>query len=239
MPPLKDGIYRFDPKSITTIRSQLQITQAKLAAELGVPPNTVSRWERGDTAPDARALAAIHSIAMERGLTPAYFKKAAPATPNARTELLVYLDLQNLSLNAADVPALNAGIQAEINRRFPSKASRWFKGFCRPHQTAVSDRLEDLGWRIWEDSDDLDDEIISQCRSDCGRKLKNTILILGSADGDFVELIKEMEGKGVLVYLLTPPGISPKLEQAVGKKRRIPWPLPSNAVWVPGAAARR
>lgn len=224
MPPLKDGIYRFDPKSITALRSQLQITQAKLAAELGVPPNTVSRWERGDTAPDARALAAIHSIAMERGLTPAYFKKAAPATPDARTELLVNLDFQNLGLTAADVPAFDGWIRAELNRRFPNTANRWFKGFCAPHQSAATEQLESLGWRIWEDSDDLDDEIVSQSRSDCGRKPDNTILILGSKDGDFAGLINEMRGKGVMVYLIAPPGISQKLAQAVGEDWRIAWP---------------
>lgn len=237
MPPLKDGIYRFDPKSITALRSQLQITQAKLAAELGVPPNTVSRWERGDTAPDARALAAIHSIAMERGLTPAYFKKAAPATPDARTELLVYLDLQNLSLNAADVPAFDGWIRAELNRRFPNTANRWFKGFCAPHQSAATEQLESLGWRIWEDSDDLDDEIVSQSRSDCGRKPDNTILILGSKDGDFAGLINEMRGKGVMVYLIAPPGISQKLAQAVGEDWRIAWPSLGNRIRRPYPAS--
>lgn len=236
MPPLKDGIYRFDPKSITTIRSQLQITQAKLAAELGVPPNTVSRWERGDTAPDARALAAIHSIAMERGLTPAYFKKAAPATPNARTELLVYLDFQNLGLTAADVPAFDGWIRAELNRRFPNTANRWFKGFCARHQSAAAEQLESFGWRIWEDSDDLDDEIVSQSRSDCWRKPDNTILILGSRDGDFAGLINEMRGRGVMVYLIAPDGISQRLAQAVGEDWRIPWPSLGNGIRTPNPA---
>ena len=224
MPPLKDGIYRFDPKSITTIRSQLQITQAKLAAELEVPPNTVSRWERGETAPDARALAAIHSIAMERGLTPAYFKKESPADSAARTELLVNLDFQNLGLTANDVPAFDAWIRDELNRRFPHTANRWFKGFCALHQSAAAEELERMGWRIWEDSDDLDSEIVSQSRSDCGRKPANTILILGSRDGDFAGLITEMRGKGVMVYLTAPAGISQRLAQAVGEDWLIPWP---------------
>ena len=237
MPPLKDGIYRFDPKSITTIRRQLQITQAKLAAELEVPPNTVSRWERGETAPDARALAAIHSIAMERGLTPAYFKKETPATPAARTELLVNLDFQNLGLTANDVPAFDAWLRDELNRRFPHTANRWFKGFCAPHQSAAAEELERLGWRIWEDSDDLDSEIVSQSRSDCGRKPANTILVLGSKDGDFAGLITEMRGKGALVYLTAPAGISQRLAQAVGEDWRIPWPSPQWSLTQQGANA--
>jgi len=47
------------PKQIKQARSQLKLTQPALAAELGVHPISVSRWERGKVAipePTARLL---------------------------------------------------------------------------------------------------------------------------------------------------------------------------------------
>jgi transcriptional regulator with XRE-family HTH domain len=43
----------YDPYSMTgaelrTLRQRLQWTQARLAEALGVAPNTVARWERGE-----------------------------------------------------------------------------------------------------------------------------------------------------------------------------------------------
>ena len=68
-----DFEYQFSPRSLVETREKMSLSQAKLAARLDLPANTVSRWERGETTPDANSLAAIYSIAKEHGLTPVFF----------------------------------------------------------------------------------------------------------------------------------------------------------------------
>ena len=66
--------YRFSPNSLIGLRRTLAITQAEMASRLGVPANTVSRWETGATVPDADSLAAIYSVAMEHQVQPNFFQ---------------------------------------------------------------------------------------------------------------------------------------------------------------------
>ena len=79
-----DFEYRFSPESLVEIRERLGLSQAKLAERLNVPVNTISRWERKDTTPDANALAAIHSIAVKGGLKPEFFQRSTNRAQNPR-----------------------------------------------------------------------------------------------------------------------------------------------------------
>jgi transcriptional regulator with XRE-family HTH domain len=47
---------------IKTIRESLGMTQAQLAAELGITQSTVSRLETGDITPDRRTMLAAHAL---------------------------------------------------------------------------------------------------------------------------------------------------------------------------------
>ena len=79
-----DFEYRFSPESLVETRERLGLSQAKLAERLNVPVNTISRWERKDTTPDANALAAIHSIAVKGGLKPEFFQRSTNMAQNPR-----------------------------------------------------------------------------------------------------------------------------------------------------------
>ena len=98
MAPVKAGKYEFRPDSLVKIREKLGIKQLKMAEMLGVPANTVSRWETGATSPDAESLAAIYSAAMDRGITPDFFQRRRPAARQAKapSRLLVMWDFQKL-----------------------------------------------------------------------------------------------------------------------------------------------
>ena len=65
--------------------------------------------------------------------------------------------------------------------------------------------LQRLGWVVWEDDDDLSDDIISQSKSDCGQEPENTILVLMTHPGrdEFVDLVRELKSNGVKVYLMS------------------------------------
>jgi transcriptional regulator with XRE-family HTH domain len=74
MAPVNQGMYEFKKDSLTEIRKRMGVSQNKMAELLGVPANTLSRWETGATVPDAGALAAIYSLAREQGVdSPLFF----------------------------------------------------------------------------------------------------------------------------------------------------------------------
>ena len=70
-----DFEYQFSPSALREVREHLGLSQAQLAKRLNLPTNTVSRWERGETSPDANSLAAIYSIATGAAYEPAFFRK--------------------------------------------------------------------------------------------------------------------------------------------------------------------
>ena len=68
---------------IRTARKAKNLSQADLAASLGVSQPTISTWERGTNAPDAGQLAALKAL-LGANTTPAAPKGAAPAAPPAK-----------------------------------------------------------------------------------------------------------------------------------------------------------
>ena len=159
MAPVKQMQYRFSPESIAELRKKLGLSQAAFAKSLGVPPNTVSRWENGATTPDAASLAAIHSVAMEKGIRPSFFKKRRKQAM-ARTQLLVVWDFQRFAVLARHVQEMDLWLTAECDRRFSTTTQRNFKAFVRSHPldplgSGPASTLDDLDWDTWEDREDL------------------------------------------------------------------------------------
>lgn len=116
-----DFEYRFSPSALRDVREHLGLSQAQIAKRLNLPTNTVSRWERGETSPDANSLAAIYSIATGAGLEPVFFRKGGdmvsstkrrqdPQKPlngrrvlnRQRTRLAMMWDFQNVPLDAGE-----------------------------------------------------------------------------------------------------------------------------------------
>ena len=77
MAPIRpeDHAFVIQASVLVDFRRELDLNKAELAESLDVPVNTLSRWERGSNVPDANALAALFSIAKERGLKPEFFKQ--------------------------------------------------------------------------------------------------------------------------------------------------------------------
>ena len=134
MAPVKPGRFKFDPASIAQVRNRLSLSQKKLAALLGVPPNTLSRWEIGTTTPDADSLAAIYSVAAQHGMSAQFFRrreKMAKAS-KGRTRLLVFWDFQTLRTSASHVRQADEAVRQALRARFPTIASSSFKAFSYP-----------------------------------------------------------------------------------------------------------
>ena len=221
MAPADRGSYRFDPKGIVNIRNRLGMTQFQMALMLGVPANTLSRWETGRATPDAHSLAAIYSFAQERGLNPSFFRKYVEGD---RTRLVVILDFQNLGVSALNVQQMDRYIMDEVDRVAPSTHEEVFKAFASPDQVVGIGELKKLKWQVRVDESDQDDVIAQQIRSTCGLDPEDTILMVCSKDGGFKETIKDMSGSGVEVYLHTPPNASQTLLDAVNIDHLTQWP---------------
>ncbi|MDE2786440.1 MAG: NYN domain-containing protein [Chloroflexota bacterium] len=226
MAPVKPRNYEFNAASISSLRTRLKMKQTKMAELLGVPANTLSRWETGATKPDAESLAAIYSIAMENNISVSFFEekpKPRPAQPQ-RSRAVVAADFQNLGVSAGAVAAFNDFVRSEVKRRVPSAANPLFKAFSSPNQSTETDELQRRHWRIWEDQGDWDGDIAQQIKSDCGHDPKGTTVFLITRDGDFADLITELKHNGVKVYLIAHPNTSKRLLDTVGKRSVITLP---------------
>ena len=104
----EDHAFVFQASVLVDLRRKLDLNQAELAELLDVPVNTLSRWERGSNIPDANALAALFSIAMERGVKPEFFNQRDGSIVNreVRERLVIQWDHQNMAPNESDAKAL-------------------------------------------------------------------------------------------------------------------------------------
>ena len=195
--------YEFRPHSLVDLRATLNLKQKGMAELIGVPQNTLSRWETGATAPDALNLAKIYGIAVERGEEIEFFVRRRPMAKKTtrRTRLLVFWDFQNEARAVSGVRSVGDGIRAALQARFGGASYQIFKAFGGVIQSLALDRLSEAGWRVWEDNIDMDEELISQARSDCGQEPEDTVLVLITKDRDYSEMISDLQEQGVDVYL--------------------------------------
>lgn len=246
---VRKGIYEFDPSSIKLIRQKLNLKQSDLAQMLGdkTTKTTISRWENGDVIPTAESLAAIYSVAMQGEITPQFFKKTV--NKGGRSRLIVSWDFQNWSPQSINLQETSDLVKKTLTRRFPSATyhlyklftsetmvnashswGEWFYDMSRmsgrlsPANTQSNMILDELGWRVYKYPHNIDDELDTQSYSDCLQNPEDTIFVLISRDGDFVDLLQELRQKGVNTYLIAPKNTSQKLIEAVGKKRKIDIP---------------
>ena len=243
--------YQFSPGALKQVRDKLGLSQAKLAARLDLPVNTISRWERGETTPDANSLAAIYSIAKERGLEPEFFQKGVgmvttkkkPPQPlngrvvlnRQRTRLVMAWDFQNVALDAGEAFDTWFYMDKFLDIAFPS-VDKWdlraYTSWQYPNDAVNAMRY----FKLVQCLSNADNQIKQETRNLCGVQThywgrpdvdpKDTVLVLVSKDGDFADLLNEVGQAGVDVYLWAPPGCSRDLLEAVKRDNIIPWNHP-------------
>ena len=225
MTPTKKGSYEFKPGSLVDIRNKLNLSQAQMAKQIGVPPNTLSRWENKTTVPDAESLATIYSLAKDNGITPNFFgiRKGTKSQQKVRDRLIVMWDFWTSPFQSYQVRDADTWLKNELRKRFRNMSIELYKAYAHPSQSGATDYLLELGWKVWEDYRGMDDELIDHARSDVGQDLKASILVLITRDIQFIDLINEMHQKGVRVYLITPTTTDHRLIESVGNRRWIDW----------------
>ena len=234
MAPVKPGSYLFRKESIAELRQRLGLSQAAMAERLGVPKNTVSRWETGATTPDGDSLAAIYSLGMEVGVVAQFF---TPTTQKAsvRDAALVYwyVDLSQWPMSpwllspSLGLERLDTLIRDEVRKRVPHASRELFKAFLSSPSSPVATQIKNLGWRVWEPEiwgfQGWSEEIYDQALSDAGQDPFASVVFLVATDVKHVETITELQERHVRVYLVTPrmSVVSSPLIEAVGKQRWI------------------
>ena len=253
---LSDFEDRYSSYALREVREHLGWSQAQLAKRMNLPTNTVSRWERGETSPDANSLAAIYSIATGAGLEPVFFRKGSdmvsstkrrqyPQKPlngrrvlnRQRTRLAMMWDFQNVPLDPDE--AFDAWFYMDkfLDIAFPSVDEWDLKVYASwQHNEAVKDlRYLDVSQVSYNADSQIEQDVRSFCNlRDSGiwwgqaqdHDPKDTVLILVSQDGDFSDLLHEADQVGVDVCLWAPPGCDTEMLGAVRKDHIIPWNHP-------------
>ena len=221
--------YAFHPNTLDALRKQLGLTQAALAEQLDVPVNTVSRWETGATTPDAKALAAIFSIAKECGVTPQFFKRreSMKQKQKHRTQLYFVWDFQNHGVDASDITEEWSYVQKYLKLRFPKASCRlnlW--AYTSLHQMAATQELRRLGFRVSQSPFDLDSQIIQDVRAVCLDQAIRNVFILVTDDGSFTDLLVELTQAGVDAYVWGTDECSVRLQKALQDGNFVHWDAP-------------
>lgn len=199
MAPIKQGKYEFKRDSLKEVRKRIGISQAQMAKHLGIPANTLSRWENGATTPDATHLAAFYSLAKEYNIIPAFFGLRDSLFPY---DLVVSWDFQTVGTSVMSVQFAHSTILQELRQRFSGKTPL-YKAFAHPTQNEAAKELQNLGWRIYIDDSEVFQYIVDDAKSDCGHNPEETIFVLISDDNDFCNLIDELKSTDVQVYVMS------------------------------------
>jgi transcriptional regulator with XRE-family HTH domain len=218
---IKQGKYEFREGNLVEIRKQMGLSQGQMAEKLGVPANTLSRWELGKTSPDADYLALFYSIAKEYGISPEFFglREKYKTFPYS---LIVIWDFQTTGAPSYWVDHAHNVIAAELNKRF-NGMNPILKAFIHPSQRDAGERLKEIGWRITEGEAEVFTFITEDARSDSGHNPEGSVLVLISNDNGFINLVDELTDWGVHVYVMSTAGYNNKLCEKVGPQYCIQW----------------
>ncbi len=170
MAPIRpeDHAFVFQATVLVEIRRELSLSQAQLAELLDIPVNTLSRWERGSNIPDANALAALFSVAKERGVTPEFFKERSRAIMrrHSRKTLVVQWDYQNIAVNTNAIGRFISEVREYMRLLFPtledSTATAYISGWMN---WDVSNALKRAGCEGKSDYYNADRQLIQDAET--------------------------------------------------------------------------
>jgi len=207
--------FRFHPRSLRQLRNELSLSQADIAALLDVPVNTVSRWETGNSTPDAHALAAIHSLSVERGVSPAFFVEAS-GDRKAGGSLIFAWDLQHTNMEERGISDEWETLRAYIDLVHPeTKTSREYLAYWDMMGRFDSVEQERLGFTVKADSFNTEWALHQDLVPELGENPSSTTLYLAADWGSHENLLRESARLGVETYLVGTDSCTDQLKSLV------------------------
>jgi transcriptional regulator with XRE-family HTH domain len=220
--------YEFDASSIRKIRDELGINQGGLAEMLDVPLNTVSRWEKGENAPDAKKMAALYSVAKKNNLLVDFFKqrKEAIAAKQKRTKLVLAWDFQSIPVDEYLIHNQWVYMETYLNRLFLyTRLDRnllLYKGM----ESDVKETADKIGFQVKEGQWDADSQLMNDVRTLCNDKPAETVFILVTRGGDYTSFLRELIKAGVDVYIWSDDQLDGAIKKVVADDHFIYWSAP-------------
>lgn len=236
--------YTFSHENLSQLRRALELTQAEMAELLDVPINTLSRWENGRTTPDAHALAAIYSIAVERDATPEFFeRRLSPlALRNERSNLIIAWDFQNIAFDADALGGEIYWLNKFLDLMYPHIERGKFVRYAYTNfnQGSAERILRNEGFRVQTCASNADSRLVADAKNrlrlNTGAAFirhrankfapEETTFILASDDGDYTEFLTEIINQGVEVFLWATDEASQRLRNSVSADHFIHWDQP-------------
>ena len=239
MAPIRpqDHAFVFESSVLVELRSKLGLNQAGLAELLDVPVNTLSRWERGSNVPDANALAALFSVAVERGITPEFFKERRSAIMNNRDKDAIFIqwDYQNASISHDDVRVFSSDLWDYTRMMFRGVGMARAVAYVSQVSQDVDSALTRKGFEITHSFYNSDRELIGEGEAYFGLSPGNdrhsidpsrAVYVLISNDGGYAEYLGRLKNAGIEVFVCGTTGCSERLIKTVGHDRFIPFQRP-------------
>lgn len=236
--------YTFSYESLSQLRRRLELTQAEMAELLDVPINTLSRWENGKTTPDAHALAAIYSIAVDRDTAPEFFeRRLSPlALRNERSNLILMWDFQNIAIDADSLAVEIYWLDEFLDLMYPHIEEKSFVQYAYTNfnQWSAEHILRNEGFQVQRCASNADSRLVADTRNllrlntDAAYARyrankftpKETTFILASDDGDYTEFLTEIVNQGVEAFLWATDEASQRLRNSVSADHFIHWDKP-------------
>ena len=252
MPPIRpdDHAYRFRPAMLRELRERLNLTQAQMAQLLEIPVNTLSRWETGANLPDANALAAIHSIAADRGVTPQFFEeRKTPMTERAkRQNIVIHWDYQNFALPRDRIVCFAERLKQYLKLLYPQSdlisAKAYTSGLfhgdtgIQLHNSGFDERItaQNVGAELIRDAEKIfritanpyDSVKLAAPPASAYPGLPNqadpqkSVYVLIANDGDYANSLSAVKEAGADVYVCGDSQCSKNLIKTVGQDHFIP-----------------
>ncbi len=236
MPPIRpeDHAYRFRPAVLRELRGRLNLTQAQMADLLEIPVNTLSRWELGNNLPDANALAAIYSVAAERGVTPHFFeeRRKAVSKRKIRKDRIIDWDFQNLSVNDGIIKDIAKELIEYMDCAFGRSSSDVLYAYVSVmgHNSSQKQALQEADFEVIQCYFNADQKIIEDGKglfdTNSNFNPEESAYVLISDDGDYADFLKGFLSAGVETFVFGTNECSQKLIKAVGQDRFIPFERP-------------
>lgn len=236
----QDHAFVFEAAALVKLRDNLKLSQAKLAELLGVPVNTVSRWERGSNVPDANALAALFSIGKERGVTPIFFSERSDVKVNwnNKASLVIQWDYQNMPIQSSAINDFVSKLEEYIQLFRPRASNRVGVAYISSKNGQNGAVLRKAGIEAKNLKSNADLELIQDGEQNFGLpknkgagtvgkgQQNKAVYVLVANDGDYANYLNRLRNAGIEVFLCGTTQCSEKLKRVVDSDHFIPFQRP-------------
>lgn len=150
---------------------------------------------------------------------------SSAASTDSRTRLVMAWDLQNSATTFHNLPAHLSSLGWYLQMRYPAIQPCGLYAFGYG-SFLFGQELQEYGFTHQADFGDIDQQLIEVAEPIATRRATKTVFVLGSRDGDYIELINRLKASGVECLLWTPGDASESLCDIFEDRNVLEWEDP-------------